>query len=169
MEMHILMLFLHLVRYVSFMGKSFDSAQATPAWLNCQPTKADLDEAKDVHEQLCSMIERYWLLIGFVTLGKTKQNTSAKQNVIRSPNYQYLPKVISVFVEVLCAGEVLATEETAKHMINLLRHFQHTLPPATWASAKSLLLPQQEMELESVLSPEEDVNILIDAMKLLVL
>ncbi|XP_059276797.1 uncharacterized protein LOC132030992 isoform X4 [Lycium ferocissimum] len=139
-----------LGKICQFHGESFDSAEAIPAWLNCLPIKADLEEAKDVHTQLCSMIERsYGELLG--------------------PNYQYLPKVVSVFIEVLCAGEVLATEDTAKRMINLLRHFQHTLPPATWASAQSLLLPEQEMELESIVSPEEDVNISIDAMKLLVL
>ncbi|XP_059281072.1 uncharacterized protein LOC132034725, partial [Lycium ferocissimum] len=139
-----------LGKICQFHGESFDSAQAIPTWLNCLPIKADLEEAKDVHKQLCSMIER--------SCGE-----------LLGPNYQYLPKVVAILIEVLCAGEVLATEETAKHMINILRHFQHTFPSATWASAVSLLLPQQEMELESLLSPEEDVNISIDAMKLLVL
>ncbi|XP_060209818.1 uncharacterized protein LOC132636808 isoform X2 [Lycium barbarum] len=125
-----------LGKICQFHWESFDSAEAIPAWLNCLPIKADLEEAKDVHKQLCSMIERsYRELLG--------------------PNYQYLPKVVSVFIEVLCAGEVLATEDTAKRMTNLLRHFQHTLPPATWESAQSLLLPQQEMKLESIVSPED--------------
>lgn len=30
-----------------------------PAWLGCLPLKGDLVEAKIVHEQLCSMVERY--------------------------------------------------------------------------------------------------------------
>lgn len=33
-------------------------SQVVPAWLNCLPIKSDLIEAKVVHEQLCSMVER---------------------------------------------------------------------------------------------------------------
>nr|KJB66063.1 hypothetical protein B456_010G125900 [Gossypium raimondii] len=50
---------------VSALGKiclfhrdSIDAAQIVPAWLNCLPIKGDLIEAKVVHEQLCSMVER---------------------------------------------------------------------------------------------------------------
>lgn len=32
--------------------------QVVPAWLNCLPIKSDLIEAKAVHDQLCSMVER---------------------------------------------------------------------------------------------------------------
>lgn len=32
--------------------------QVVPAWLNCLPITGDLIEAKVVHEQLCSMVER---------------------------------------------------------------------------------------------------------------
>lgn len=34
--------------------------QVVPAWLNCLPIKGDLIEAKVVHDQLCSMVERYY-------------------------------------------------------------------------------------------------------------
>ncbi|XP_019267737.1 PREDICTED: importin-5-like isoform X2 [Nicotiana attenuata] len=140
-----------LSKICQFHGESIDLAQVIPVWLNCLPIKADLDEAKDVHEQLCSMVER-------------------SDREVLGPNYEYLPKVVSIFAEVLCAGEDLATEGNTKRMINLLRHFQETIPPATLAFAWSLLLPQHEMELESILSvPKEDVNILTHAMKLVVL
>ncbi|OIS95862.1 hypothetical protein A4A49_14220 [Nicotiana attenuata] len=72
------------------------------------------------------------------------------------PNYEHFPKVMSVFGEVLCTRKDLATEETTKRMINLLRNLQKTLPPVILSSAWSLLLPQQEMELDSILSFEED-------------
>lgn len=36
----------------------FSCAQIVPAWLNCLPLKGDLIEAKVVHDQLCSMVER---------------------------------------------------------------------------------------------------------------
>nr|XP_016458312.1 PREDICTED: importin-5-like isoform X1 [Nicotiana tabacum] len=138
-----------LGKICQFHRETIDSAQII-AWLNCLPIKDDKDEAKVVHDQLCSMVER-------------------SDRELWDPNYLHLPKVISVFAEVLCAGEDLVTEETAKRMINLLRHFRKTVPAATWESACSLLLPQQEMELESILSPEEDVNISTHTMKLLVL
>lgn len=33
--------------------------QLVPAWLSCLPIKGDLIEAKIVHDQLCSMVERF--------------------------------------------------------------------------------------------------------------
>ncbi|OIT34176.1 hypothetical protein A4A49_19071, partial [Nicotiana attenuata] len=108
------------------------------SWLNCLPIKADLVEAKLVHEQLCSMVER-------------------SDRELLGPNYQYLPKVVSVFAEVLCSEKHLATKETADGLINVLRHLQQTLPPSTMESTWSYLLPQQEMELKSILSAEESV------------
>ncbi|XP_075093546.1 uncharacterized protein LOC107804339 isoform X6 [Nicotiana tabacum] len=134
-----------LGKICQFHQESIDSAQIIPSWLNCLPIKEDTVKAKVVHKQLCSMVER-------------------SDGKLLGPNYQHLPKVISVFVEVLCAGENLAADETKKCMINLLRHFQQTVPATTLASACSLLLPQHEMELESILSPEEDVNISTYAM-----
>ncbi|XP_009594485.1 uncharacterized protein [Nicotiana tomentosiformis] len=125
-----------LGKICQFHQESIDSTQIIPAWLNCLPIKEDTVKAKVVHKQLCSMVER-------------------SDGELLGPNYQYLPKVISVFVEVLCVGENLATDETKKCMINLLRHFQQTVPAATLASACSLLLPQQEMELESIYHPRK--------------
>uniref|UniRef100_A0A2P2MRU0 Importin beta-3 n=2 Tax=Rhizophora mucronata TaxID=61149 RepID=A0A2P2MRU0_RHIMU len=109
-----------------------NSAQVIPAWLNCLPITGDLIEAKVVHEQLCSMVER-------------------SDVELLGPNNQYLPKIVSVFAAVLC-GKDLATEQTASRMINLLRRLQQTLPPATLASTWSLLHPQQQMVLQSILS-----------------
>ncbi|KAJ6704652.1 hypothetical protein OIU79_009550 [Salix purpurea] len=70
---------------------------------------------------------------------------------ILGPNNQFLPKIVSVFAEVLC-GKDLATDKTLGRMANLLRHLQQTLPPATWASTLSVLHPQQQMTLQSILS-----------------
>jgi hypothetical protein len=36
-------------------------SQVIPAWLGCLPIKDDKIEAKVVHDQLCSMVERYLL------------------------------------------------------------------------------------------------------------
>ncbi|CAI9290298.1 unnamed protein product [Lactuca saligna] len=125
---------------VSALGKichfhrdSIDSAQVIPAWLSCLPIKGDLIEAKVVHELLCSMVER-------------------SDTVLLGPNNQYLPKIVSVFAEIICGGKDLATEQTINRIVNLLRQLQQTLPPATFASTWSSLQPQQQLALQSVLT-----------------
>ncbi|XP_052196429.1 uncharacterized protein LOC127803875 [Diospyros lotus] len=116
-----------------FHRNSIDSAQIVPAWLNCLPIKGDLVEAKMVHDQLCSMVER-------------------SDGELLGPNNQYLPKILMVFAEILCAGKDLATEQTASRMINLLKQLQQILPPSTLASTWSSLQPQQQVVLQSILS-----------------
>ncbi|KAL2923922.1 Importin-5 [Bienertia sinuspersici] len=125
---------------VSALGKicqyhrdSIDAAQIVPLWLNSLPIKGDLIEAKVVHEQLCSMVER-------------------SDGDLLGPNNQYLPKIVAVFAEVLCAGKDLATEQTSGRMISLLRQLQQTLPPSTLASTWSSLQPQHALALQSILS-----------------
>ncbi|CAL1386135.1 unnamed protein product [Linum trigynum] len=120
-----------LGKICQFHRDSIDASQVIPAWLNCLPITGDLIEAKVVHEQLCSMVER-------------------SDGEILGPNNQFLPKIVSVFAEVLC-GKDLATENTASRMVNLLRHLKQTLPPDTLASTWSMLLPQQQMALQSIL------------------
>lgn len=44
----------------------YDFCQVVPAWLNCLPIKGDLIEAKVVHDQLCSMVERYYMSSLFI-------------------------------------------------------------------------------------------------------
>ncbi|MBA0770582.1 hypothetical protein Gotri_019201 [Gossypium trilobum] len=122
-----------LGKICQFHRDSIDAAQILPAWLSCLPIKGDLIEAKIVHEQLCSMVER-------------------SDQELLGPNNQYLPKIVSVFAEVLCAGKDLATEQTASRMINLIRHFQQSLPASTLASTWSSLQPQQQLALQSILS-----------------
>ncbi|XP_028790376.1 importin-5 [Neltuma alba] len=116
-----------------FHRDSINATQLVPVWLNCLPIKGDLIEAKVVHDQLCSMVER-------------------SDRELLGPNHQYLPKIVAVFAEVLCAGNDLATEQTASRMINLLRQLQQTLPPSTLASTWSSLQPQQQLALQSILS-----------------
>ncbi|XP_055814570.1 uncharacterized protein LOC129884270 isoform X1 [Solanum dulcamara] len=122
-----------LWKICNFHRDSIDSAQVIPAWLNCLPIKGDMIEAKVVHDQLCSMVER-------------------SDRELLGPNNEYLPKVVQVFAEVLCAGKDLVTEQTASRMITLLRQLQQTQPPATLASIWSSLQPQQQLTLQSMLS-----------------
>ncbi|CAI9767714.1 unnamed protein product [Fraxinus pennsylvanica] len=51
-----------------------------PPWLSYLPIKGDLIEAKLVHEQLCSIVER-------------------SDREILGPNIQYLPKIVAIFAE----------------------------------------------------------------------
>ncbi|KAK9272999.1 hypothetical protein L1049_017806 [Liquidambar formosana] len=122
-----------LGKICQFHRDSIDSAQVVPAWLNCLPIKGDLIEAKVVHDQLCSMVE-------------------ISDRELLGPNNQYLPKIVAVFAEVLCAGKDLATEQTTSRMIHLLKQLQQTLPPSTLASTLSSLQPQQQLALQSILS-----------------
>ncbi|XP_073272643.1 uncharacterized protein [Primulina huaijiensis] len=122
-----------LGKICQFHRDSINSAQVVPAWLSCLPIKGDLIEAKVVHDQLCSMVER-------------------SDTDLLGPNNQFLPKIVTVFAEVLCAGKDLATEQTAGRMINLLRQLQQTLPPSVLASTWSSLQPQQQLTLQSILS-----------------
>nr|DAD30144.1 TPA_asm: hypothetical protein HUJ06_031612 [Nelumbo nucifera] len=47
-----------LGKICQFHRDSIDANQVVPAWLSCLPIKGDLIEAKVVHDQLCSMVER---------------------------------------------------------------------------------------------------------------
>ncbi|XP_040864969.1 uncharacterized protein [Glycine max] len=80
-----------LGKICQFHRDSINAAQVVPAWLSCLPIKGDLIEAKVVHDQLCSMVER-------------------SDRELIGPNNQYLSKIVAVFAEILCAGNDLATE-----------------------------------------------------------
>ncbi|XP_055819062.1 uncharacterized protein LOC129887856 isoform X2 [Solanum dulcamara] len=85
-----------LGKICKFHRELIDSDQVIPIWLNCLPIKGDLDEAKDVHGELCSMVER-------------------SDRELLGPKYEHLPKIVSVFAErqkksncyVLCSLVVL--------------------------------------------------------------
>eukprot|EP00850_Spirogloea_muscicola_P020012 SM000205S06219 [mRNA] locus=s205:248959:255137:+ [translate_table: standard] len=109
-----------------------DASQATSLWLSALPLRDDLVEARIVHAQLCSMAE-------------------ASNPHLLGPNNQNLPRIVSVFAEVLGGGSELATEETSVRMITLLRHLQQAMPRdalnATWAR----LEPRQQATLQALL------------------
>jgi len=122
-----------LGKICQFHRDGIDATQVVPAWLSCLPIKDDKIEAKVVHEQLCSMVER-------------------SDAEILGPQNQYLPKILSIFTEVLGNGTEFATDETKNKMVNIVRRFQQTLPPDFLASVFSNLQPQQQLLLQSILS-----------------
>lgn len=95
--------------------------QVVPAWLNCLPIKGDLIEAKVVHDQLCSMVERsvhqisntstFLLSFSFLVcfsfgiqyltfLHPFLLSIYRSDRELLGPNNQYLPKIVAVFAEV---------------------------------------------------------------------
>ncbi|PHT99851.1 hypothetical protein BC332_29639 [Capsicum chinense] len=96
-------------------------------WLYNLPIMRNLDEAKINHEQLCSMTE-----------------TSADK--VTGPQGLYIPQIITIFAEVLWAGNNIATQETTERMIKLLKKFQRELQPSMFSDICGILpLPQQSM------------------------
>ncbi|KAH7296218.1 hypothetical protein KP509_26G014000 [Ceratopteris richardii] len=124
-----------LGKICEFQRESIDATQVVPAWLSCLPIRNDLVEAKIVHDQLCSMVER-------------------SDPVVLGANNQNLPQIISIFAEVLIAGNDLASETTVDRVVNFLRRIQQLLPSSALASTWSSLHPQQQAVLQSVLSPQ---------------
>lgn len=110
-----------------------DATQVVPAWLSCLPIRTDLVEAKVVHEQLCSLMER-------------------SDPILLGANSQYLPKIIAIFAEVISSGTDLVTSETVTRIANILRRIQQTMPAPALASTWSSLQPQQQAALQSILS-----------------
>ncbi|GAB4851477.1 Importin-5 [Ancistrocladus abbreviatus] len=121
-----------ICKIILFHRDSIDAAQVVPLWLNCLPIRDDVAEAKYVHEQLCSMVER-------------------SDGDLLGPNNENLPKIVAVLAEAIIIEE-LATEEAANRMIKYLKHLQQTLSPSDLASAWSSLTPQQQIDLPPMLS-----------------
>ncbi|KAE8021927.1 hypothetical protein FH972_007774 [Carpinus fangiana] len=96
-----------LGKICKFHRESINAPQVVPIWLSYLPIKDDSAEAKVVHEQLCSMVER-----------------SDKE--LLGPDNLHLPKIIEVFTEVVAERDNLATGETADRMVALLRQFEKT-------------------------------------------
>ncbi|KAH7315386.1 hypothetical protein KP509_21G047300 [Ceratopteris richardii] len=124
-----------LGKICEFQRDNIDSEQVVPAWLSCLPIRNDLAVAKLVHAQLCSMVER------------------SDPQVLGADN-RNLPKVISVFAEVLIAGNDLASEATVERIVNLVKRMQQTSSPQALLAIWSSLQPEEQTVLQSILSPQ---------------
>ncbi|GAV58468.1 hypothetical protein CFOL_v3_02002 [Cephalotus follicularis] len=121
-----------LGKICEFHRNSIEAAKLLPTWLSLLPVKDDLIEAKIVHEQVCSMVEN-----------------SDKE--LFGPNNQYLPKIISVFLEVISIGNDLATAETIRRMTCLVRKLWQNLPLTALDTIITSLNAQQQASLRSIL------------------
>ncbi|CAN4114718.1 unnamed protein product [Withania somnifera] len=75
--------------------------------------------------------------------------TSEKKVI--GPDGSYIPIIIAIFAEVLWAGNNLATEETTRRVINLLKKFQQELQPTVLSNIFETLPLQHQNMLCTVL------------------
>ncbi|KAG8640919.1 importin-5-like isoform X3 [Manihot esculenta] len=102
-------------------------------WISHLPIMNDLYQARVVHNQLCLMVNKF------------------SEELIHNEN-THLSKIISVFAEILWAGDTLASTETVNRVIEQLKHLQRNLPPNTWVSILSSLVHSRAKLLQLKLS-----------------
>ncbi|XP_059451308.1 uncharacterized protein LOC132182124 [Corylus avellana] len=96
---------LALGKICKFHRESINAPQVVPTWLGYLPIEDDPTEAKVVHEELCSMVER-----------------SDKE--LLGPDNLHVPKITEVFAKIVAKKDNLATEETADRMAAVLKRFE---------------------------------------------
>ncbi|WCJ25160.1 ARM repeat superfamily protein [Euphorbia peplus] len=96
-------------------------------WLNLLPIKADLTEAKAVHEQLCSMVER-----------------SAGE--LLGPNCEHLGRIVVIFIEVISRGSELGEADTIMRMKNLIKKIWQKFPQS-WLNSIFFSLDDEQQQV----------------------
>ncbi|KAJ6368058.1 hypothetical protein OIU78_000601 [Salix suchowensis] len=122
-----------LGKFLQFHREKLNAAQFLRTWLRHLPLENNLNEAKVVHHQLCSLVE----VSDVDLLGPRKKN---------------LHKIVSVYAEILWAGKKLATEETVSQMIKQLKLCRRRSIPSTWRSFMLSMENHLRRKLESKLS-----------------
>eukprot|EP00258_Populus_trichocarpa_P032650 XP_024448669.1 importin-5 [Populus trichocarpa] len=122
-----------LGKILQFHREKLKAEKVLRIWLGHLPLKNNLEEAKVVHRQLCSLVE--------VSDGELLGTQKA-----------YLSEIVAVYAEILWAGKKLATEETVNQMIKQLKLHSRRSPPSTWRSIMLSLEPHLQKKLESILS-----------------
>nr|TKS10240.1 hypothetical protein D5086_0000084890 [Populus alba] len=121
-----------LGKILQFHREKLKAEKVLRIWLGHLPLKNNLEEAKVVHRQLCSLVE--------VSDGELLGTQKA-----------YLSEIVAVYSEILWAGKKLATEETVNQMIKQLKLHSRRSPPSTWRSIMLSLEPHLQKKLESTL------------------
>eukprot|EP00268_Persea_americana_P066194 TRINITY_DN8961_c1_g1_i2.p1 TRINITY_DN8961_c1_g1~~TRINITY_DN8961_c1_g1_i2.p1 ORF type:complete len:599 (-),score=136.06 TRINITY_DN8961_c1_g1_i2:315-2111(-) len=109
-----------------------DATQVIPVWLCHLPIRNDLREAKVLHQLFFTMVARLDPLL----LGQSNQN---------------LPKILSVFAEILIDGGDLASEEMLAAIPGLLQKLKRAMEPAAFAHLWESLPPDSRKILYPVL------------------
>ncbi|KAG5247264.1 importin [Salix suchowensis] len=121
-----------LGKFLQFHREKLNAAQFLRTWLRHLPLENNLNEAKVVHHQLCSLVEF-----------RCGHSWPRKKN---------LHKIVSVYAEILWAGKKLATEETVSQMIKQLKLCRRRSIPSTWRSFMLSMESHLRRKLESKLS-----------------
>jgi hypothetical protein len=103
-----------------------DPAVLINTWLSWLPVTSDKVESKVTYSQLCSLVE------------------SSNPHLL-GPGYQNVPKILSIFGEIL--ETELVDEEITKRIVNILRQMQTGLPGELLNTAYSTLSPLCQQKL----------------------
>ncbi|KAG5227351.1 importin [Salix suchowensis] len=122
-----------LGKILEFHREKLKAENVLRIWLGHLPLKNNLEEAKVVHRQLCSLVE-----VSDVELLGTQK--------------AYLSEIVAVYAEILWAGKKLATEETVNQMIKQLKLHRRRSPHSTWRSIMLSLELHLQKKLESMLT-----------------
>lgn len=107
-----------IAKLIEFNSSQFDATQALTSWLSFLPIIVDVEEAAQTYTFLCQLIE-------------------SNNPVILGQNNANLPKIFSVFAEVL-ATEMFEGEDypVLPRIVNLLKTIESQVPadmrPALW-------------------------------------
>ena len=110
------------------------AAQVVPtAWVNALPVKGDAMEAQAQHELLVKLV-------------------SAQDQRILGEGNSNLPKIVSIFVQVLGRGTELVSEEVARQMVALLQQLQASVPQQLVMSTVQELTEKQQANFQTFMS-----------------
>ena len=122
-----------LGKIAEYRGELVDRKAVLGVWLKMLPLKGDIDEAKDTHERLCSMVER--------------------ADVALMGNVEKLPEIISVFADVLATraakeSSQLATPDVMTRMVKVLKALQTSVPAETMSAVWTGMRDEQRQTLQ---------------------
>ena len=126
-----------LGKIAEYRGNLVDRNAVLAAWLRMLPLRADVEEARHVHEHLCAMVERgEAALVG---------------------NAEKLPEIISVFADVLATrtardSEQLATSEVMVRMVKVVKMMQANFPADTMSAVWAGMRPEQQQSLQDAMA-----------------
>jgi len=116
-----------------YQSNAIDVTQVLPHWLSLLPVTHDKVESKIVYDSLCFFLE----------------NANFSQVLIGS-SYQNLPRILSIFGEVL--GSALIDEAISARITNILKHMQTAFPGNILQQAYVGLSNEQKARLHQCLS-----------------
>ena len=123
-----------LGKFCEFQAAACDpDGQLTAFWLSHLPLKADKNEAKVVHDQLCRLLEKGDPRV----LGKDNAN---------------LPRICCVLATILSEGTSVVSNESRNKLIAILQKIVHTIPQEAIQQHAAQLVPKAQQVLQAALT-----------------